>query len=1012
MTGGGPRRVTTRGRIDIASGQVVLRQVDVELPGVLPLVLERTHVSSYREGRLFGPSWVSTLDQRVEVDAAGVRLTAADGTVLVYPPVNEPGVPVMPVAGSRWPLTHAEDGSHEVAVPGRVLRFGPEGPAGVLRLASIEDRNGNRFEVGYDDAGTPVAVHGAGYRIDVETDGERRITALRPAGGNVTPLRYRYDAAGNLSEVTDSSGRPRRFEYDGEGRLTASTDRIGHSHRYTYDERGRAVRGHGTGGLLDTTLTYGEGTTVVTDSLGHATTYHLNDAGQVIAELGPLGHTVRTTWDRHGRPVTRTGPLGDETSWTYDERGDLTAVLRPDGTRITVVRDASGRPLSVTGPDGAVWRREYDERGDLVAVTDPMDATTRYSYDGRGHLTAVTDPLGAVTQVVTDAAGLPVAVTDPMGGTFECSRDPLGRISALADPAGGTTRFTWTPEGRLTSRVRADGTAERWSHDAEGNLVAYTDAAGGVTRFEVGRGLTSARVEPDGTRLEFAYDTELRPTAVTGTPGLNWHYDYDAAGGLVRETGPGGRVISYVRDAAGRPVERVNGAGETTRYTYDRLGDLVTERSAGAVTTFEYDPAGRLVRATGAHAEVRFERDRCGRVLAETCDGRTVVSAYDRAGRRVRRETPSGVASEWSHDLAGRPVALRRAGPLLWFGYDAAGREVRRDLGAAVLDQRWDALHRLRGQTVRGAGAEQRRVYTYRADGHVTEVEDLLAGTRRFDLDAAGRITAVHADGRPERYAYDAAGNITHATWPADDPAIGTREYSGGLIRRAGTLRYEHDAQGRVVRRGAWRHTWDAADRLAGVVTPDGARWRYRYDPLGRRIAKQRLTPDGDVIEQTAFTWDGLVLAEQAHTIGGSAARVTTWDHVGLRPVAQTERSADAAPRFHAIVTDVTGSPAELVGVSGEISPLPRTTVWGRGLGDTDVSCPLRFPGRYHDEETGAHYGLFRYYDPGIARFQSPGPHAYVRNPYTDLTRVAFEEAARVIAPGGSIHLMGIPRGE
>jgi RHS repeat-associated protein len=994
-------RATTRDPIDVASGEVVRRQVDVDLPGVLPLVLERTHVSSYREGRLFGPSWASTLDQRVEVDAEGVYFVTADGMILAYPPADEPGVPVLPVEGPRWPLTRTEDGGHEVTIPGhvpghgQVLRFVSPAGGPAFRLASIEDRNGNRFEVRYDDDGTPVAVHGPGHQVAVETDGERRVTAFRLVTrrntGDVTLIRYGYDAAGNLSEVINSSGRPLRFDYDGAGRLTGWTDRIGHWYRYTYDERGRAVRGHGSGGFLDATLTYGERITVVTDSLGHPTTYHLNDAGQVIAEIGPLGHTVRSVWDRHDRPLARTGPLGHETTWTYDERGDLTAVVRPDGARITMVHDASGLPVSVTGPDGAVWRQEYDDRGNLVAGTDPMDATTRYSYDERGHLIAVTGPLGAVTRLVTDAAGLPVAVTGPMGGTIRCSRDPLGRIVALTDPAGGTTRFTWTPEGWLTSRMRPDGTAERWSHDAEGNVVEYTDAAGGVTRYEITCfDLRSARVEPDGTRLEFAYDTELRPVTVTGPQGLTWRYDHDAAGSLVQETDVNGRVVTRAYDAAGRPVERVNGAGQTTRYTYDGLGDVVAERSGDAVTTYAYDLAGRLVRAANAHAEVRFERDRCGRVIEETCNGRTVASAYDRAGRRVRRETPSGVESAWVYDLAGRPVALRGAGPALWFGYDAAGREIRRDLGAAVLDQQWDAMHRLRAQTVRGAGAEQRRVYTYRPDGHVTEIEDLLAGTRRFTLDAGGRITAVHAHGRPERYTYDAAGKITHATWPGADPAAGAREYSGSLIRRAGTVHYEHDAQGRVVRRGAWHHTWDADDRLVGVVTPDGVRWRYDYDPLGRRIAKQRLAPDGDVVERTEFAWDGLVLAEQTHTTAGSAARVTTWDHDGLRPVGQTERTAGAPPRFHAIVTDVTGSPAELIGVLGEIAPCPPTTIWGRELGGAEIRCPLRSPGQYHDPETGAHYNRHRYYDPGIARFHSADPlglaadtdpHAYVRNP-------------------------------
>jgi RHS repeat-associated protein len=50
----------------------------------------------------------------------------------------------------------------------------------------------------------------------------------------------------------------------------------------------------------------------------------------------------------------------------------------------------------------------------------------------------------------------------------------------------------------------------------------------------------------------------------------------------------------------------------------------------------------------------------------------------------------------------------------------------------------------------------------------------------------------------------------------------------------------------------------------------------------------------------------------------------------------------------------------------------------------------LRFPGQYHDQETGFSYNYHRYYDPVTARYISPdplgfapapNPHAYVPNP-------------------------------
>ncbi|CAM5377029.1 hypothetical protein SVIOM342S_06655 [Streptomyces violaceorubidus] len=85
----------------------VLTRTDVSLPGVLPLILERTHLSSYRWGGWFGPSWASTLDQRVQADGEGFVYAAADGARLRFPfPALETDDGVSPdTPGSRLSLS-------------------------------------------------------------------------------------------------------------------------------------------------------------------------------------------------------------------------------------------------------------------------------------------------------------------------------------------------------------------------------------------------------------------------------------------------------------------------------------------------------------------------------------------------------------------------------------------------------------------------------------------------------------------------------------------------------------------------------------------------------------------------------------------------------------------------------------------------------------------------------------------------------------------------------------------
>ncbi|WP_131770726.1 DUF6531 domain-containing protein, partial [Candidatus Protofrankia californiensis] len=1062
-------RFTGRDPVDMANGQMILQQIDLELPGLLAWTLQRTHMSSYRAGRWFGPSWSSTLDHRLEIDDAGVCYAAPDGVLLAYPH-PAPGETVLPAEGPRLPLTRDEDGAYTVTDPatGHTLRFAvpADGARDVaLPLAAISDRNGHRVELGYDaDDGTLAEInHSGGYQLVVETR-QGLIAAVRMRGQawelDTEIIRYGYDASGRLTEVVNSSGRPLRFDYDAAGRMIRWADRNGTEYAYTYDEAGRVVRTAGSAGCLDGTITYDTARriTVETDSLGHATEYHFTDTMQLQRQVDPLGHATSYEWDRYDRKLAETDPLGRTVLYAYDADGNLVEVLRPDGSRASAEWNDLRLPVTLVEPDGARWERSYDDRGNLTAVVDPAGARTAFGHDDRGRLTAVTDALGHTRRVATDAAGLPVAVTDPLGAVTSYDRDVFGRVVAVTDPVGGVARFTWTVEGKIASCALPGGAVERWTYDGEGNLVEHVDAAGLVTRTEATHfDLPAARTGSDGARLAFAYDTELRLVTVTNPQGLVWRYDYDPAGNLVRETDFNGRVLAYGYDAAGQLVERTNGAGETVRFVRDVLGNVTEKHAASGVTTFAHDAVGRVVRATNADADCTLQRDALGRVLAETCNGRTVASTFDVLGRRVRRVTPSGAASVWAYDPNDLPLSLRTAGRTVRFAHDEAGREVERSLDTGVvLAQAWDVNHRLLSQTVTAGGPGtaragepgtarqarllQRRDYSYSPDGYVTEIDDMLAGLRRFDLDPARRVTAVHGTNWSERYAYDAAGNITDASWPAPaqrdgrdgvhEAAQGGREYAGTLIRRAGSVRYEHDGQGRVTLRQqkrlsakprTWRYTWDADDRLTGVTTPDGRRWRYRYDPFGRRIAKQRFADngtgdDGGVAERVDFAWDGVVLAEQSHVAGDApAARVTTWDWEpgGFRPLIQSERRpfASTAPpydneagsthgrtgqatddrvgrrvgegpdgadqewfdaRFHAIVTDLVGTPTELVDPDGDLAWRTRSALWGASPppADGDIDCPLRFPGQYHDPETGLNYNYRRYYAPESGRYE------------------------------------------
>nr|WP_053160934.1 DUF6531 domain-containing protein [Streptomyces caatingaensis] len=1010
--------------VDLSTGHMFLSQTDVTLPGTLPLAFTWRVQSGYRAGRWLGPSWSSTVDQRLEIDAQGVVFVAEDGMLLAYPhPV--PDVPTLPSHGPRWPLERAEGGGYTITdrQGDRTWHFTAPVPSDdrheIALLDQISDRSGNWITFDYTEDGTPTGItHSGGYHLRVLTD-TGRVTALHL--GDVELIRYAY-TDGNLTDVINSSGLPLRFTYDDRGRVTSWTDRNDRSYHYAYDDRDRCVRESGQEGHLRYTLQFGDldpdtglRVTLLTDSLGHTTRYTFNDRSQLVSETDPTGATTLSAWDRHDRLLSRTDPLGHTTTFSYDDAGNLVSVVRPDGAESTAAYNALDLPETITEPDGSVWRQTYDDAGRRTSLTDPSGATTRYAYDDAGRPLSVTDPLGHTTRLRCDAAGLVTEVTDPLGATTRYERDAFGRIVAVTDPLGATTRLAWTVEGLLARRTAPDGGEESWTYDGEGNCVTYTDPMGGVTRHEHTHfDLVSARTTPDGARYTFTHDTQLQLRTVTNPQGLTWTYIYDEAGRLTSETDFDGRTLTYTHDAAGRLASRTNALGETTTYAYDAVGRIASKDADGAVTTYAHDVNGRLREAAGPDATVIYTRDRLGRIKSETVNGRTLTYAYDALGRRTRRVTPSGAVTTWTYDAAGNRTSLTANGHTFTLEHDAAGREVARHFGQGLtLTHAWDAAGRLSSQSLTGVTDPLHRTYTYRPDGHLTALTDSATGTRRFDLDAAGRVTAVHAANWTERYAYDEAGNQTEASWPTDHPgaeAHGPRSYEGTRITRAGRVRYEHDPQGRVVLRQktrlsrkpeTWRYTWDAEDRLTAVTTPDGTNWRYLYDPFGRRTAKQRLTPSGEVAEETTFTWDGPTLTEQTTTATELPHPVTlTWDHDGHRPVSQTERisSPDASQRtiderFFAIVTDLVGTPTELIDESGTTAWRSRTTLWGITAWATDSTTytPLRFPGQYFDPETGLHYNFHRHYDPDTARYTAsdllglaaaPNSVTYVINPH------------------------------
>ncbi|MEC3952905.1 DUF6531 domain-containing protein [Nocardia sp. CDC153] len=1034
--------------VDIATGAFLLPQTDLELPGVLGLVLRRTHRSNYRFGRWFGPSWSATLDMRLVIDKDGVAFLGEDTVMLAFPHAGV-GDEVEPVAGTReWTLTRTEFGGYQLWDPMRdlIFHFAPEpGLLGLdtrlgnFAISAITDRNHNRVRFHYNSDGIPTAVtHSGGYRVDIGT-ADGRITALtvvtegEDRESHTLVREFSYES-GNLVAVTNAVGATTRYTYDDSAQMLSWTDSNDNSMVNTYDEVGRVVRQRGSGGVLNCDLEYldfpdGSGhLTTMTNSVGGVTTHGFDRDLRLRDIIDPSGGHTHTDYNAARKPLKVIAPDGATTSYAYTDTGEVAQITRPDGATIAVDYVLGNRPTVVTDADGSVRRQEWNENGDLAAVVDAGGRRREFAYHSNGAVAAVVAATGARTVVEVDPAGLPIAVTDPYGAITRIGRDGFGRPITVTDPLGAITRYEWSAQGKPLCRIDPDGHTESWVWDGEGNLLAHINRADGITTFTYGAfDLLESRTDPDGSTTRYTWDTERRLTTVTNALGQTWVYEYDPAGRLIAETDFNGATTRYSHDLAGRVATITSATGVTRRHRRDILGrttEIVAD--TGEWLRYRHDPLGRVLTAISGDGEhsihtLEFAYDLSGQLSSQQLDDQPAMQhAYDEYGRRIRRTLPNGATTTWQWNLADRVSALTADGHHIGFDYDALGRQTGWRIGELAITRTRSEVGNLISQSVTAFPGSSLNLesssfarpapqvirhdsFTYRPDGypvdHALARLDKTTEARHFALDPVGRVTAITENGDlTEAYAYDPLGNIIGDAAVRDNPppAAG-REYRGNLLIRDGRTRYSYDAAGRLIRKtttrisrkpSVWTYRYNAFDQLVAVQTPDHRWWHYTYDAAGRRTSKVCRADDGTIIDRIDYTWDNTHLVEQ--TTSNSTLR---WQYRpdSYAPIAQTDDQDTIDRAFYAIVTDLVGTPTDLINPdTGETIATATTDLWGQTSWRGGASTPLRFPGQIHDAETGLHYNLHRVYDPATGRFltldplglaPAPNPSLYPHNP-------------------------------
>lgn len=503
-----------------------------------------------------------------------------------------------------------------------------------------------------------------------------------------------FNAAGEVTKVTDHTGRFTATSYDHAGRPT-----------YTVSGRNTTYANPGT----STTFNYA----------GFATATGTCQVNSTTGACTGTTLTTNTVYNGAGQPTDVTSPAGRPTHYTYDDGGQLAS--------ITQYGDRNNQAGTAN-----IIQLGYDAAGNKTRMTDGENHTTTYAYNTWNLLDKVTEPTTTAQPALSDrqwitsynADGLVVQedlpgsvtrtktydnldrLTDETGtgaGTTTARHleyDAMGRITAANSPAGNHT-YTWTDRGQLKTATGYGGNVS-YTYDGEAMLTQRVDAAGTANFTYWENGSLKTVVDPlTSTTATYTYDDAGRPVTInhggsnsirtytydpygridtdtvtpsTGTPtSTKTDYDYLDKDGLVTSktttgvTGAGANTYHY--DDVGRIDTWISPGGTTTTYAYDKASNRKVVKTGNDERTSTFDARNRITGTTstaGASLPAdSYTWNPRGQLTGAVQNGQTLSYAYDVFERLTQVSGSATPTTSYTYDSLDR-VAQRN---LSNFGY-------------------------------------------------------------------------------------------------------------------------------------------------------------------------------------------------------------------------------------------------------------------------------------------------------------------------------------------------------
>ena len=237
----------------------------------------------------------------------------------------------------------------------------------------------------------------------------------------------------------------------------------------------------------------------------------------------------------------------------------------------------------------------------------------------------------------------------------------------------------------------------------------------------------------------------------------------------------------------------------------------------------------------------------------------------------------------------------------------------------------------------------------------------------------------------------------------------------------------QYTPQGHTAResntQGEKTYHYNGAERLIGYASqPEGhstpnIEAHYRYDPLGRRIAKQ--VKEGQTTQVTYYFYsDTGLLGEtdaqgqmtKAYGFDPHKAQQGLWSTDPLWQ-AQVHEAKLTHPDtgMHYLHTDHLGTPMLGTSQQGAITWKAVAQAFGapQTLAQSQVEMNLRFPGQYWDKESGENYNFHRYYQADISRYKQSDPLGLYAD--VNLFSYSYENPMTYFDATGETPFIGLP---